>query len=415
MPVVNGIMYPEARGQLHSLNELNVLILGDVSNELITFISQLNTLSVYINGVPNTNVSIKLHGTSEFNSVAASRYEINLHDLEYINESSVKDLVQTADIDIVFDQQDMLSKRYVQGNFYVFETVKTISDLVASCENFLLGQRIAWLFSGITWNLPLMMRYFSRPGTCSDYFAFMGECTTTKNYTTDQQNKVRYIANRIGQIEYSKDIIQSYIKQKRKAERNGYSSQDYNFELNYHLGNYYFLIAGVLDSMARLLNEILKLRLTRPSLALEKEGFVNANRRKRTGYVRILTKHDFVKWVTFMKERRNFIAHDGDMRQSPLVVQNDVLLSDDEVERIVDGQMDWSFAATTLSPQVIQAMRAQAAQIVRVQQDYREIARNVMIVPNDNGDKVYQPLPSIDYDYSQLIEVLSKLLERLKR
>ena len=33
---------------------------------------------------------------------------------------------------------------------------------------------------------------------------------------------------------------------------------------------------------------------------------------------------------------------------------------------------------------------------------------------NDNDTKVYQPLPSIDYDYKKLADVLSKLLERLR-
>ncbi len=201
----------------------------------------------------------------------------------------------------------------------------------------------------------------------------------------------------------------------RKTERNGYSDQDYNLELNYHLSNYYFLIAGVLDSMARFLNDLYKLKLPRRHLALEKVDFVNAHRRKRTGYVRILTRKDFTEWVGFLKERRNFIAHDGDMRQSPLVVQKDNLLTDDEVEQLVNQQSDWVFMATLLPQATVDALRNQAAQMVRIQNDYRTVAKNVMFVPDDNGGhKLYQPLPSIDYDYNKLNAVLTRILEKLK-
>jgi len=415
MPIVNGMMYAEAREQLRSFNELNILVLGQNTTEFVTFLVHLDTMHVYINQTLSTNVKVTVHCTEAFNSGVAQTYGVAMHTLSTVSDTSVKELVQTANIDIVYDQDDMLSKRYVQDNFYTFQTVKSLPELIASCEDFLVGNDIAWLFSSITWNLPLFMRYFDRPGLCRDYFTFMGECTGTLGYTSDQQEKVRYIANRLGQIEYSKDIIQSYIKRMRKAERNGYTDQDFNLELNYHLGNYYFLIAGVLDSMARLLNDVLRLGLNRHQLALEKEDFINANRRKRTGFVRILTKQDFTNWQSFLKERRHFIAHEGDMRQSPLVEQNDTLLTDDEVERLVDAQSDWAFMATFTTPEHIQALRTHAAQMVRLQHDYKTVAKNVMIVPNANGTKIYQPLRSIEYDYDKLSDVMSKLLSRLRQ
>ncbi len=414
MPIVGGQMYAEAREQLRNFNELNVLILGSSTREIVAFLEQLSTMHVYINQTLGTNVGIKVHCTGAFDSRIAQHFGLTVRSLSDINETSTKELVQAADIDVIFDQDNVLSKRYAQDNFYAFQTVNRLTELVASCEDFLVGNDIAWLFSNITWNLPLFMRYFDRPGLCRDYFMFMGECTGTHGYTSDQQDKVRYIANRLGQIEYSKDIIQSYIKRMRKAKRNGYSEQDFGLELNYHLGNYYFLIAGVLDSMARLLNNVLKLELNRHQLALEKEDFINANRRKRTGLVRILTKREFTDWQSFLKERRHFIAHEGDMRQSPLVEQNDVLLTNDEVERLVDAQSDWTYMATFTTREVIQALRAQSAQMVRIQHDYKTVAEYAMIVPNANGTKIFQPLRSIEYDYDQLADVMTKFLARLK-
>lgn len=416
MPTVNGVMYAEAREQLRDFTELNVLILGQQTSELVAFLDQVRTLHVYTGQTLGTNVHIKIHVTNNFDATIADEYRLTVHTPDLISEDSVKEIVQLSDIDVVFDQQDYISKRFAQTNFYIFQTVKTLGELTSSCEDFLVGNNIAWLFSSITWNLPLFMRYVERPGISKDFFMFMGECTRTKKYSTEQQEKVRYIANRIGQITYSKDIIQSYIKRMRKAERNGFANQDFNLELNYHLGNYYLLIAGVLDSMARLLNDVLKLKLTRHSLALEKVSFVNANRRKRTGYVRILTKKDFVHWLCFLKERRHFIAHDGDMRQSPLVAKKDTPQTDDEVNALVDSQSDWAFMATFCSPEQIQALRSQYAEMIRIQNDYQTVAKNVMFVPNDDGGyKLYQPLPSVDYDYNKLSAVLASILDKLQR
>jgi hypothetical protein len=62
-------------------------------------------------------------------------------------------------------------------------------------------------------------------------------------------------------------------------------------------------------------------------------------------------------------------------------------------------------------------MRDQAAQMIRIERDYRVIAKNVMIVPDvrTGGTKLYQPLRSIEYDYNKLSDVMVKLLDRLKQ
>jgi|GEM_PF-840229 len=417
MPIVNGAMYPEARPRLNNFNVLNVLLLGEIADNQAAFAIQVDTLRVYTENTLGTAVRVKLHSTNVVDDAQATSLGIERHDIDPPNEETLVATIKQLDIDVVLDQADTFSKRFIQNNFYTFQVVKTLPELISSCEDFLTGHNIPWIFSFITWNLPLLMRYTERSGIASEYFAFMSVCTATKGYSTNQQDRVRYITNRLCQIEYSKDILNFYIKRMRKAERNGFADDDYNFELNYHLSNYYFLIAGVMDSVARLLNDVYRLELTRyADLGVEKDNFITANRRKRTGFVRILTNTAFLKWLSFMKERRNFIAHDGDMRQSPLVEPNDTPLTDAEVERLVDGEVDWAFAARMYTPAQIQARRNQAAEIIRIQEDYHVIAKNVMVVPDatTGGTKVYQPLRSVDYEYEKLSDVMLKLLERLK-
>lgn len=417
MPIVNGTMYPEARPRLNDFDVLNVLLPGEVTDDLAAFAIQVDTLRAYIEHTLGSAVRVKLHSTNIVNAARATNLGIEHHDIDPPTEETLAAIIAQLDIDVVFDQADIFSKRYVQSNFYTFQIVKTLSELMGSCEDFLTGHNIPWLFSFITWNLPLLMRYTERSGIASDYFAFMSECPSTRGYSSNQQDRVRYITNRLCQIEYSKDILNHYIKRMRKAERNGFADDDYNFELNYHLSNYYFLTAGVMDSVARLLNDVYKLGLTRyADLGVEKNNFITANRRKRTGFVRILTNTAFLNWLSFMKERRNFIAHDGDMRQSLLIMPNDTPLTDAEVERLVNEQVDWAFVARMYTPAQIQARRNQAVEIIRIQQDNHVIAKNVMFIPDANTDtvKAYQPLRNVDYEYEKLSEVMTKILERLK-
>ncbi len=416
MPIVNGTMYAEAQGLVH-FEELNVLIPGALSSDLTTFAVQIDTLHAYITDTLGSNVRIKLHCTNAVAENRAQALRITRHDIGGPTESNLQAMTKELDIDVILDQANQFSKEYAQKNFYQFQIVRTLPDLANSCEEFLVGHSIVWLFSNASWNTPMFMRYFGRPGVCRDYFTFMGECTSAKGYSSEQQEKVRYIANRFGQVEYSKDIIQYHIKRMRKAERNVHPDVG-NFELNYHLSNYYFLMAGIMDSMARLINSTYRLGFTHPrDLGLEKLQFIDANRRKRTGFVRILTNKAFADWLSFLKERRNFIAHDGDMRQSPLVEQNDTLLTDEEVEQLVNQKMDWAYAASVMPPEAIQAWREQTAQMIRIERDYRVIAKNVMIVPDSRtgGMKIYQPLVSIEYDYNKLRDVMAKLLARLKK
>jgi hypothetical protein len=79
--------------------------------------------------------------------------------------------------------------------------------------------------------------------------------------------------------------------------------------------------------------------------------------------------------------------------------------------------MDWNYASTLLPPETVQAMRDEAAQMVRIERDYRVIAKNVMVIPDvrTGGTKIYQPLRSIEYDYEKLRDVMQLLLERLKK
>jgi hypothetical protein len=392
---------------------LNVLIIGGGGGEFLMFVQSINDLAEYITDI-GLNVKPNVYYCGVAHDLILERFGAKRCDAESTKES-ISSYAENVDIDIILDQNNQLDKTFIFDKFYEFQVTKSLGELTNWCESFLLGCGIPWSFSGARTDFPLYMRYLKRPGLCKNYFQFMAECTNDQNYTSVQQDKVRSITNRLSYVEYSRDMMHYYLIRLRKNKRGGDPREDFNFELSYHLSNYYFLIAGIMDSFARLINDIYGLKLPTKILALEKEDFINANRQKRTGLVHILRNPKFIRWASFLKERRNFIAHDSDMRQSPMIQKKDVLLTESETNELVDAYLDWSFAATALTPGQIHAWRAQVAQHIRLDNDYEEIARFVMVIPAvDGGHKIYQPLRGIDHDYEKLCDVMTKLLPRLQ-
>lgn len=97
MPIVNGSMYTEAREQLRSFNELNILVLGRSTNEFMAFLEQLQTLHVYVNQSLGSDVKINVHCSDIFGA-EAQNYGLTVHTLTDVNEDTVKELVLLADI-----------------------------------------------------------------------------------------------------------------------------------------------------------------------------------------------------------------------------------------------------------------------------------------------------------------------------
>ncbi len=416
MPTINGTIYPESKPILHNFNELNILILGELGDDVEQFVASLEVLKRYLIDAGRPDISIKLHCTSTATDTVANRLNITKHSINPVTQEQLIEAVISLDIDIVFDQDVQFDQKFLWSKFYEFDAVKSINKLRRSVEDYLVGSGIAWTFESPIWNMPLFMKYMAVPGICMDFFTFMGECVENRGYTDDQKEKVRYITNKIKQVEYARDILHYHIKRMRKARRNGMSDDDYNIQLNYHLSNFYFLLAGTLDSLARLINDVYRLKLTKYSdLGVEKKGFINANRKKRTGFVSVFNLKKPKKWISFLKERRNFIAHDGDMRQTPIVKEKKKKLTDEEVNNIVDRQVDWVLLARILPSEIYQAQRDQAVELTRIKNNYEVIAEKIMMVPKKGGIKMHSPLIDIDHDYEQFVEILSKALDRLKK
>lgn len=400
MPIVQGAMYPELRPIIHHFDKLKILVNGPIKEPAISeLIKQIDILHIYLAQINKPNIEI-----------------ITLSVTRGLDESDLIAKVKSEDIDVVFDGEKSYTQKFINSNFYTTEIVQSIDLVIFSIENFLVGNGVAWRLSDPVWNSQLLLRYMEQPGLCHDYYIYMTECQSSGKYTSNQIDRIRYIVNKIKQINYSRDLLHYYIKRLRKAERAGFGDNDsYNLELNYHLSNYFFLIAGALDSIARLLNDFHKMGLSKYSeLGLEKDVFIKKSLSKRMGIARVLKTKKLNHWMTFLKKRRNFIAHEGDMRQTSLVKEKKKPLNDDEINSIVDRQMDWAQLAALLPHDMYDAHRSMVFDITRIKHNYEEIAKNIMDVPTGKGHTLWQPLISVDFDYDQFAKVMNGILSKLK-
>jgi len=392
-------MYPELKPIIHHFDKLKILVIGSLSDPPMNgIINQIAVLHIYLAQINKPNIQI-----------------ITLSASSNLSDDDLLDKVKSEDIDVVLDLEKSYTQKYINTNFYTTEIVQTTDQLGFSIENFLVGNGVAWRLSDPVWNMQHTLRYMEQPGLCHDFYTYMTKCQASGKYTSDQIDRIRYIVNKIKQISYSRDLLHYYIKRSRKAGRVGVADDDsYNLELNYHLSNYYFLLAGALDSTARLLNDFRKMGLSKYSdLGLEKDVFIEKSRIKRTGIARMLKTKKLNHWMTFLKNRRNFIAHEGDMRQTPLVKEKKKPLSDDEINSIVDQEMDWLQLAALIPRDMYDAHRAMVFEIIRIKHNYEVIAKNIMDVPSKKGHTLWQPLISIDFDYEHFSEIMEGILAKL--
>jgi hypothetical protein len=415
MPIVSGNMYPELKLQMLDSSEFNVLILGELTADHLFFLSKLDVLHNYIGDRIGDGTKINVHALkSDKRNMYEALESVSVHQLEAINAKSIAELIQSTDADVILDTEQLISDKDVIDNDEKYLVVRDLDATEVECETFLVGRNIAWIFKDPMWNTTLFTRYYMRAGLCRDTFYFMGEAADKNGYTQDQVERVRFLTNKIGQIDYCKDIINSYLQKKRRAYRHGNTDQDFNFELNYHLSNYYFLISGGLDIIARVLNDVFSLGITHfGGLGLEKDDLTKALEKDHPDIAKLYGVKKVKEWIEWLKERRNYVAHEGGVHHTQLVEEKAVKMTPEELERKIDEQTDWPLMKTMLTPEQYQAQRDMVANIVRMD-DYDEVAADVMLVKTRGNTKVFMPLRNIDHDYKHFQDITRETIEKLR-
>lgn len=277
---------------------------------------------------------------------------------------------------------------------------------------FLVGNEIYWNFDHPVWHSLSLGRYILGKGVTiksQDFFNSINNKSSSETLTA----RARHLWNKTISVSYAKDLLFYTLQLRRKANRHkcNDSWQGYGVEINYHLTNFYFLMASTFDIVARFLNEYYSLGITDTSkLALEKKTVLKKIKEPIPALYHYIKDSENNKWISWLRRRRNYIAHDGGVLHSPLLEKKTTVLSEEEVVSIVDSQRDWVLVKKLVPKELYDTWRRMEAGRVRIENDYKVIAKDVMIVEGRDGQELSAPLISISYDYDKYSQIINNIL-----
>lgn len=412
-PISHGNMYASGKQGIPVTAELHVLFLGTQVNGVI---QSLDVVHDYIADLRKTELGVTVHTTvSDVDTTNSSCARIISLDVQ--DKSAVLSYAADNDIDIIHDAIGLFTKKERFRNIESFATTTTFAELTTQLESYLTGSRVAWSFTTPTWHINWIYKYARQPGVSSTVFELIG-IGQEKKYTPKQMEFVRALANKVMHIEHAREQLYYYLQLKRRANRLGNNSNDFNFELTYHLTNYSIYICSAMDILARLTNDKYGLGYTRfQSYSIIKPDFIRKLAAKRKTLADIFTRKKFQEWADWMFVRRNHITHESNLYLTPMLMEKKDKLSDEELERLVDAEFDWDL----FGGMDVAGTRAMVKQNLELQHNYREVVADMMTlervdrVTRQVQNYVVFPLRAVDEDFNKISDVLTRAVENISR
>ncbi len=412
-PISHGRMYSSARPGIPASAKLHVLFTG---HHVSGVVQALDVVHDYIADLGKTEVCITVH-TVVSNIDTTNSDNAKIISLDIQDTNAILSYASENNIDIIHDSEAVFTKKERFAHRESFIITNTLAELTVQLESYLTGNEIAWNFASPTWHINWIYKYSMQPGVSSIAFGFIGT-GQEKKYTPKQMEFVRALANKTMHIEHAREQLYYYLQLKRRAFRAGNLNNDFNFELTYHLTNYSIYICSAMDILARLINDKYDLGYTRfQSYGISKSGFVQKLSTKRKTLADIFARKKFQKWADWMFIRRNYITHESNLYLTPMIVENKDKLSDEELEKLVDAEFDWSlFGSVDTS-----GTRAMVKQSLELKHNYREVVTDMMTlerVDRSSGETqgyVVFPLRAIDEDYLQLSDTITRAVQNMSR
>lgn len=393
MAIVNGIMYAELPNRLYGHNSLNVIVVENHTpyEELR---SHLDVLQAYIKDA-GLDLSLKLSF------------------VDFIKKDTAENDLIENDVDIVLIDEGVFTTEEESSLNDHSQILHATEDVLGEIGAFLVGNEIYWNFDHPVWNGSSSTRYTLGTGVAIAAQEFFHSINAMKLSST-LVARARYLWNKTIAVSYARDLLLYTLQLRRKANRRKCNDgwQIYGIEIDYHLTNFYFLMASTFDIISRFLNEHYSLGIAHDfKLALEKKTMLEKIKEPIPALYQYLSDPENNKWISWLKRRRNYIAHDGGVLHSPLIKEKATVLSDEEVATIVDSRRDWRLFEQLAPKEVCDMYRQIEEQQVRLENDYEIVVKDVMIIEGRKGKELSSPLISISYDYDSYSRIVGDILK----
>ena len=424
MPTVNGNMYPELN--IHPIEnpELSILLL-DVDDALLPdFLEKLNVLRTYIDDKYDNQYSFRLHINSEsYSKQIQQKYGFTVAQLNK-QKSAVLDFASANNIDVIYSSDTKFVLELYQGQ-HPYELLDKFSEVKLEIEAFLTGKDIAWSFDDAVWNATWLSKYNQSDAIMQNVMKLLNKYQT-QGGSREQIDYSRALTNKAGHIRHNEEALISLVQKKNYSERNnsiknsyGYTdSYDYSFEITYHLGNYYFLMSGVIDIIGRLLNKTYGLGSEQN---IERAKFNEKLAKSNKELVSLFTEKVMNDWIIWLKKRRNYVAHEANTTYSDVLKSKAKKTPQAEIDKIVNGLKDWGALAALVGAEHVENMKQDAKFVIRIYEDSTILTRDAMSIPWFNYEekswdtRLFHPLINIRADYDKIYELLKSTVNILTR
>ena len=425
MPYSQGEIRPELNVNPANGDVLNVLVLLGAEIDIPTFSNNLGSLSDYIEDRFNNQYRINIiYQSSEEIEKLKEVYEYDTVALENIETEIIEKIVKELDVDVLYSGSEKLLSE-LMNRYLPASTVDSEDELKLEIESFMTGKNIAWSFDNPVWNITWMFKFSSSNALTSKYMEYLNKAQGFLSYDSKQIGYVRALVNKTGQVRFAEEQLLAYIQQKNRSERNGMTKDtynydvfyDYSFELSFHLGNYYFLMSGCLDIIGRLFNEVYAIGLGWKDTNIEHAKFQDAIRPKNEKTYNAVTAEGTSEWVTWLKRRRNHIAHASSPNYSNILQEKSVKLTDTEIDNRIKAMPAVMRLLSAIPGAAGKSIYEQAKFFVRLHEDYGVWTRDGMeIVAYDSVKKkdiktLFHPLIDVKYDYDKFAKLLTDIVD----
>jgi len=358
------------------------------------------------------------------------KYSYSLFDDLGVDVDEILSFAHSNNIDLIYsDDKELIAELYKAG--HPFQYAETTSQLENEIEAFVTGKNVPWDFESPVWNTTWFSKYIENQPLMGNLRRLHNIASGTLGYSDLQTSFVRALQHKAMQVRHCEETILSLIQRKHFAERNytikdsyNYDNfYDYSFEIDYHLGNLYFLLSGTFDIIGRLLTDIYTIsgKDVRPNI--EHANFLEQLKTKNTELYNLYSEKEMNDWMVWIKRKRNYVAHESEASYGDVIKAKKKKLSDTEVEAKVDAMKKWDALRMLLGDEYVESQKDMGRFVVRTNEDNEILTKNAMQVKYWDSEEgkiamiLFHPLvdTKADYDkYQTLLDATAKILQNVK-
>lgn len=430
MPTINGVTFPELNIHPAPNSVFRVALLSIDEGYLYILMGKLEILKHYLSDIGSDfEIEIRVVRTEALEG-NKEKYSYSLFDDLGEDVDEILSYSHSNNIDLIYSEnKELITELYKSGN--PFQYAQTTAQLENEIEAFVTGKNVPWDFDSPVWNATWFSKYIENHPLMGNLRGLHNIASGTLGYSDVQTSFVRSLQHKAMQVRHCEEIILSLIQRKHFAERNYTIKNSYNyddfydfsFEIDYHLGNLYFLLSGTFDIIGRLLTDIYTIsgKDVRPNI--EHVNFLEQLKTKNTELYNLYSEEEMNDWMVWIKRKRNYVAHESEASYSDVIKAKKKKLTDAEVEAKVNAMKKWDALRMLLGDEYVESQKDMGRFVVRTNEDNEVLTKNAMQVKYWDSEEgkiamvLFHPLvdTKADYDkYQILLDTTAKILQKVK-